>query len=457
MSQDNIINISVIARAKSDNITVRQKSDNDYEEMQARMNSILLTELKTYNVNYISFYRVPFFMTGNTLGDSDSFSPQNSEYYHTLSILNSLTLQTKKNHNVESFSLPVSPEHIPNTRNNTTESEDSEMVIFRFALVLGDDAKALHDKGTNLVLKDDINEAMKNFFIHYVLDLEYIGAFTNSPNMMQAQETIFKAIQYTDFSSKNGNALTRVDGSNTIKTSKDGKEVEATLNNFYVKGNLVILPCYSHEEFTEVLRYMEAKAGVKLEEYNEEQVNEMRKNYVSFWMSNHLQTLASKKTLEGLGYNVIFIRADLQYTLEGNIMDINEALQEIEGKKDKEIDFLQKPEYNIKSFNLKSNENTEYDEILYVPQILESSLNGGTLLSGEQDIIFSLHVTKIKDSYISEITSYYGDISQKEKDEIEKQLQEEAKQKNVKLTQTNSLTSFIKDSEMSVLIAQKPS
>ena len=457
MSQDNIINISVIARAKSDNITVSQKSDTAYEEMQARMNSILLKELKAYNVNYISFYRVPFFITGNTLGASDSFSPHNSEYYHTLSILNSLTLQSKKNYEAESFSLPVNPEHIPTTRNNTTESEDSEVVVFRFAVVLSDNTKALHDKGTNLALKDDINEAMKNFFIHYVLDLDYIGAFTNSPNMMLAQETIFKAIQYTGFSRKNGNALVRVDGNNTIKTNQGGKEVEATLNTFYVRGDLVILPCYSHEEFTEILRYMEKQVGVKLEEYSEAQINELRKRYVSFWMDNYMQLLTAKKTLEALGYQVIFVRADLQYTLEGNILDINEALQHIDRNEAEKLDLWKNREYNIKPFHLKSSEQLEYEEILYVPQVIESSLNGGTLLSNEQDIVFSLHVTKIKDSYIAEITNYYGDISQEEKDRIEKELQEEAKQKNVKLTQTNSLSSFIKDSEMSVLIAQKPS
>lgn len=408
MKKYGVINIASLIKAKQDNINII----NDFDEMKERLEAILLPELKNVGIHQFSIYQAPYFVTGKSMADMDTFNPKNSDWYQSSDVLNVLLSRTSDvNGEDASFGIPIKNEHIPSSRHEKLKEDEGgdedQIVAFRFSIVLNEGTKEIHKSPLDLTVNEAIDNAIKAFLAMYVIDMDYIGSVVMSPETKEAQELVFKIIQHQYIMGKLDDSITRVEGTNIVNIGYQNNKTSFRLNDLYIKNKIVYLPYFTFEDFGQLMAYMERSVGCHIEDLSPEDINKMRGNYFSILMGNSMQMLSTKKTLESLGYKVAFVRADTNYVAEGNVTDVIEMSNLMEGyEADKNIS------PDIVGFSLRSNQSTKFEKVVLTPNIVISSYNAGTIRNEDEQICLSMHASYVSEgNVLISIDNVYGDFN----------------------------------------------
>lgn len=450
MKKYGVINIASIIKAKQENINLSK----DYTEMKERLEAVLLPELEKLGVKQFSIYQSPYFVTGKSMAEMDTFNPRNSDWYQSVDILNTLLSRTTDVQGEDtSFALPIKKEHIPASRHDKLKEDDAleedQLVAMRISIVINDETKELHKSPLDITVNESIDNAIKDFLAMYVIDMTYIGSMVFSPETKESQEIILKIMQHQHTLGAIDDSITRVEGTNVVNLNYQGKKTTFRLNDLYIKNGIVYLPYFTYEDFGQLMAHMEREVGCHVEELKPEEANRMRSNYFSILMGNSMQMLSTKKTLESLGYKVALVRADIPYVVEGNVTDVIEMSNMMEGNSE---NTSLSP--NIVGFSLRSNQSTKFEKVVLTPNIVVGAYNGGSLRNDDNTICLSMHASYIsEEGVLISIDNLYGDFNKERMNGFIDNARKNAEEQNADFVYGQGLHSMIVKDSITTLVS----
>ena len=430
---DKVIYITSIIKIKKEFV----KFLNDYDEVKNIIESNLSEVCNNYGLTHVFLGGKPFFLSGKDADNRDSFIPGQSEFYSMNQIAESLLASTKKQTKDRFYSL-IKSEHLPR---NSFDKPDTEQeyyyVTYPIIAIISDDAKPIMKNNFDLSLKNDIQTSITNMFKEILDNSIDVKSLIMTPYSILAQETIFKVIQSED---TKVNGITRISLSQVISISNPEKNKRANqpINLIYKDGNRVILPCHTYENLTSIIAVIENQLELPM------LLDENKEFYMRLWLNNYINIVIAKRTLESIGYDSCFARADFKYTIEGDISRLYNDIEKYENI-EKELDISSSFAYNVIKFDTgdSSQENISNnckEMMIYI----QKGRNNSMFEDSKKEMMTTCIMVSYlgnKDTIIAS-ESFYGDINEKTKNLIMEKLEKKAEDTGVEINEVDGFVHF---------------
>lgn len=445
--QDKVIYITSVIKIQKDLI----KHLDNYNEIKSIMEKTLSNQFKKYGITHAFLGGKPFYLSGKEIEKRDSFILGQSEFYSMNQIAESLLVSTKNNEN-KSFYTLIKSEHLPrNSHDKPDFDNEYYYVTYPIVAMLSEDATPIMQSNFNLCLKDDIQASITTMFEEILDPSIKVNSLAMTPHSILAQEAIFKIIQSED---PNVKGITRVTLSQAISiaNSEVNKRSNQPINLMYKDGNRVILPCHTYENLTSIIAVIEEHLELpRLDPKNKD-------FYINLWLNNYININTAKRTLATMGYDACFARASFKYTVEGDISELYNDINNYESP-EKELDKMSNFGYNVVKFETGD---TSIDYISKNCKEMMFYIQKGKNKSIFEESEKELMTTSILVSYLNKENkiiaseSFYGDLNEKTKTLILDELNKKAENSNITMNEVQDIVNHNYNNFFNTLLATKP-